>query len=191
MRRGNVKDEVLVRFSSAADRDEVIGHAVNLRDLGSPAGVRLDFPAHLQSDFKMLIQYGNDARSHFGTDIKRSVRFLEQEYGLVLHLCLPSGKWIVVSPTEARAVIKHRRQQEEKSFRHTLSSSTCGAPSFSVSAAEKAWMLPPSSPVSGANAVPLTSTPDRGEKRKNTGDEPMPSVDPEDQENGGETEANF
>ena len=49
MRRGNVKDEVLVRFSSVSERDEVIGHAVNLRDVGFPAGVRLDIPGHLQS----------------------------------------------------------------------------------------------------------------------------------------------
>ena len=120
MRRGNVKDEVLVRFANVSDRDEVIGHAVNLKDAAKPAGVRLDIPSHLQSDFKILIQYGNDAKAHFGSEVKRSVCFFEQEYGLVLNVCLPSGKWITVSPAEARAVIKHRKRQEEKSFYHTL-----------------------------------------------------------------------
>ena len=176
MRRGNVKDEVLVRFSSVTERDEVIGHAVNLKDLSFPAGVRLDVPGHLQSDFKTLVQYGNDAKNHFGGDIKRSVRFFEQEYGLVLNLCLPSGKWITVSPNEARAVIKHRRQMEERSFHHTLSSSGSGAPSFSESALEKAWLSAPSSPLSGANAVPLTSTPSRPEKRKKPSDDLGPEI---------------
>ena len=91
MRRGNVKDEILVRFASVSERDEVIGHAANLKDATVPAGVRLDIPAHLQSDFKILIQYGNEARAHFGDEVKRSVRFFEQEYSLVLNLCLPSS----------------------------------------------------------------------------------------------------
>ena len=119
MRRSNVKDEVLVRFASVSERDEVIGHAVNLKDSPTPAGVRLDIPGHLQSDFKTLVQYGNNARAHFGGDIKRSIRFAEQDYGLILNLCLPSGKWIVVSPNEARAVIKHRKRLEENFFHHT------------------------------------------------------------------------
>ena len=131
MRRGNVKDEVLVRFGSESERDEVIGHAVKLRDLSFPAGVRLDIPGHLQSDFKVLIQYGNEAKNHFGGEIKRSVRFFEQEYSLVLNLCLPSGKWIVVSPSEARAIIKHGRQLEDRSFCHTLSNNSPQLPSFS------------------------------------------------------------
>ena len=101
MRRGNIKDEVLVKFGSVTERDEFIGHAINLKDVGFPAGVCLDIPPHLQADFKALVQYGNDARAHFGGDIKRSVRFHEQDLGLVLNLCLPSGKWIVVSSSEA------------------------------------------------------------------------------------------
>ena len=96
MRRSNVKDEVLVRFGTVAERDEVIGHAINLKDVTFPAGVCLDIPGHLQADFKVLVQYGNDAKNHFGGDIKRSVRFFEQEYSLVLNLCLRS-KWKVDS----------------------------------------------------------------------------------------------
>ena len=71
MRRGNVKNEVLVTFTNVSERDEVIAHAANLKDSTVPAGVRLDIPSHLQSDFKILIQYGNEARAHFGGEVKR------------------------------------------------------------------------------------------------------------------------
>ena len=130
MRRGNIKDEVLVWFTNSNDRDGVIGHAANLKDVPFPGGVCLDIPGHLQADFKVLIQYGNDAKAHFGGDKKRSVRLQEQDFNLVLNLCLPSGKWIVVSPREARSVIRHRRQLEERSFQHTLSSSSMGSVSY-------------------------------------------------------------
>ena len=58
LRRGNVKDKVLVHVTNSNDRDEVIGHAVNLKDVSFPAGVRLVIPGHLQADFRVLIQYG-------------------------------------------------------------------------------------------------------------------------------------
>ena len=64
---------------------------------------------------------------------------------------------------------------DERSFHHTLSSSGSGVPSFSESALEKAWLSAPSSPLSGANAVPLTSTPSRPEKRKKPSDDPGPA----------------
>ena len=125
----------------------------------------------------MYKRQGNEARAHFGDEVKRSVRFFEQEYSLVLNLCLPSGKWITVSPSEARAVIKHRRQLEEKSFHHTLAQSSFGSPSFSANAMEKAWLSPlPCTPLSGSNAVPLSSTP-RGEKRRKTNPGPLPDED--------------
>ena len=71
----------------------------------------------------------------------------------------------MVSPSEARAVFKHRKKMEERSFQHTLAASSMAGPSFSESAIEKAW-LTAGSPLSGANAIPVTSTPDCGEKRK-------------------------
>ena len=37
--RSNIRNEMLVRFSSVADHDEVISHAVNLKDTDKPAGV--------------------------------------------------------------------------------------------------------------------------------------------------------
>ena len=55
--RSKIRNEVLVRFATISERDEVISHAVNLRDSSQEAGVRLEIPDHLQADFKVLIQY--------------------------------------------------------------------------------------------------------------------------------------
>ena len=60
---------MLVHFASVSE----ISHTVNLKDNASDAGVRLNIPDHLQADFKVLIQYGNDARKHYGVDVRRSV----------------------------------------------------------------------------------------------------------------------
>ena len=71
--RSKIRNEVLVRFVSVAERDEVISHAVNLKDVQTDAGVWLDIPDHLQADFKILIQYGNNARKHYGTELRLSL----------------------------------------------------------------------------------------------------------------------
>ena len=60
--RSKIRNEVLVRFATVSERDEVISRAVNLKDTTREAGVRLEIPDHLQADFKVLIQYGNEAR---------------------------------------------------------------------------------------------------------------------------------
>ena len=191
VKSGVVNNEILVRFASVSDRDEVILHASNLKDCLSPVGVQLDILDHLQSDFKVLITYGNNARKHFGTDVKRSVRFFEEEFGLMLHLCLPSGKWIQVTPEEARVVSRHRRREKQRSLQHTLSQSTnsLGSPILSVEAVEKAWLLVSSpspqspSPLTGSNAVPLRSTSVRGERPKSPTSGPLPDEDVDVEEN--------
>ena len=39
--RSKIRNEVLVRFASVAERDEVISHAVNLKDVQTDAGLSL------------------------------------------------------------------------------------------------------------------------------------------------------
>ena len=175
--RSSIRNEMLVRFSSVADRDEVISHAVNLKGIGQPAGVRLDIPDHLQSDFKTLIQYGNDARDHYGKDVKRSVRFFEEEQGLILHLGLPSGRWVKVTPTKAREIRKFRRQRLVSSMRKALSDhlSSDHEESMSSEAGLKAFTLS-EIPLTGANSVPITSTPTRTAARSQ-GEEPLDERD--------------
>ena len=42
--QSNIRNEMLVHFASIDDRDEIISHAINLKDHGSLAGVRLNKP---------------------------------------------------------------------------------------------------------------------------------------------------
>ena len=142
------------------ERDEVISHAANLKDCQGDAGVWLEIPDHLQSDFKVLIQYGNEARKHYGGEVRWSVRFFEEELGLILHLGLPSGQWLRVTPHEAREMGKFRRIRATDAMKMTLSSSQSPDASLLQEAAAKAF-FPVSSPLTGANALPLTSTPVR------------------------------
>ena len=139
----------------------MISHAANLKDYEKDAGVCLDIPDHLQSDFKALIQYGNEARRHYGPEVKRSVRFFEEECGLILHLGLPSGQWLRVTPSEAREMSKFRRQQAGSTMRKAMTSSMEVDDSLLMEAAAKAFAPVPSVPLTGANAVPVTSTPNR------------------------------
>ena len=158
-----------------SDRDEVISHAANLKDAGKPAGVRLDIPDHLQSDFKVLIKYGNDAKNHYGKEVKHSVRFSEEDLGLFLHLGLPSGKWIWVSPDEACEVGKFRKQRSLSSMRQALSSRASVDDSIADEAAFKAFTTSDvSTPLTGSNALPITSTP-----RREGSDEEMGAADQE------------
>ena len=94
----------------------------------------------------------------------RAVRFFEEEHGLILHMGLPSGKWIKVSPGEAREITQFRRKRSATSMRKVLASQleSSSEDTLDSEAAFKAFKLtelPP--PLTGANAVPVTSTPVR------------------------------
>ena len=173
--RSKIWNEVLVRFGTVSERDEVISGAVNLKDAQVEAGVWLEIPDHLQADFKVLIQYGNDARRHYGNDVRRLVRFFKEEYGLVLHLGLPLGQWLKVTPNKARELGRFWRQKADTAMRPTLSSSRTLDDTLLQEAAATAFMGS-SSPVTGAYAVPITSTPTRGPAPQPTHgeDESMP-----------------
>ena len=136
--------------------------------------MRLDIPDHLQADFKALIQYGNEARDHYGKEVKRSVRFFEEELGLILHLGLPSGKW--VKPSEAREIGKYRRQHSLSSMRRALDSKRDLDDSMVDEAAFKAFTMT-DSPLTGSNTVPITSTPTRAPANNSVEpDEEMPET---------------
>ena len=160
VQRSKIRNKVLVRFASVTECDKVISQAVNLKDVLAEAGVHLEIPDHLQADFKVLIQYGNDARKHYGSEVRHLVRFFEEDYGLILHLVLPTGQWLRVTPNEEREMGKFRRQRADNAMKKTLSSSQSFDDTLLQEAAAKAFV--PSPPVTGSNVVPLTSTPSKG-----------------------------
>ena len=88
---------------------------------------------------------------------------------MILHLGLPSGQWLRVTPNEAREMGRARRQKVGDAMRKTLTSSQSLDQSLLDEAAAKAFAIGSagsagvagSSPLTGANTVPVTSTPNR------------------------------
>lgn len=94
-------------FDSVSTRDFVFSHAKNLGKIPkvdrANFGLRLDYPAHLGSDYRMLDSYGARLRSKFGEGFKRNLRFDDDEMRLFMDICLPrQEEWIRVSAKMAR-----------------------------------------------------------------------------------------
>ena len=97
-----VHDEVMVRLRSSALRDYVSGHVANLSsfvdDNGRPtAGLRMEIPDHLRTQFQDLQSYGRALYKQHGTGFKRHVRFDDREKTLYMDIRLPgSDDWLFV-----------------------------------------------------------------------------------------------
>ena len=109
--RSKIIDEVLVNFFSVDDRDLVYAHAKNLAKHQGKAGIRLEIPQHLKSEFKLLEGHGNNIRTMYGPTVKRSIRFDDSECSLVLNMKLSADDpWVSVSVEQARETKKIRSQ---------------------------------------------------------------------------------
>ena len=62
VRRSQIRDELLVRFKTAADRDVAQSYAFNLATAGREAGLRLHIPDHLKSLFKQFEKHAADLK---------------------------------------------------------------------------------------------------------------------------------
>ena len=81
----------------------------------------------LQSDFKLLLGYGRDAASLYDGGIRRSVRFVDKEYGLCLNICLPgTDTWITITPSQALETRKKKIELEESRMRSAMGSINTG-----------------------------------------------------------------
>ena len=108
-----IVDEVIVIFDSSATRDYVFSHAKNLAKLPAALnagtnsrgayGLRLDYPAHLSSDYRALDAYGAKMRSIAGKGFKRNIRYNDDEMNLYMDVNFPGqDKWIRVSAKMAK-----------------------------------------------------------------------------------------
>ena len=103
-----IADEAIVIFDSAATRDLVFSHAKNLAKIAPPAkreslGLRLDYPAHLGSDYRALDAYGAQLRAKCEKGFRRNIRFNDDEQNLVMDINFPNQtKWIRVSAKMAK-----------------------------------------------------------------------------------------
>ena len=114
-----VKEEALVLFNDKATRDMVLGSAAKLGryigEDGKPtAGMRIEVPAHLQRDFRILFKYGQGLRTRHGLGTRRHVKFCDDDHSLFLNVKLPGDEtWGRISLQMARRGLRARTKLSE------------------------------------------------------------------------------
>ena len=158
-----IKNEVLVTFHSASERDYVFSHAKNLANSVGPRknGLRLDYPAHLGSDYRALDSYGARLRREAGEGFRHNIRFNDDEMGLFLDINFgKESKWIRVTPKMAKEQRDEMTVEGEEEARQMIKAGLQNAGSASAGV------------LSGANAAPVAGTDWRLPRTNNLG-EPM------------------
>ena len=104
--------------------------------------MRLDYPAHLGSDYRALEAYGARLRGRFGQGMKRSIKFNDDEQALYMDICLPNSgeEWIRVTARMAREDRGNNTTLDENEARRKIQ--------------EGLSLLPT---LTGANAAPVAS----------------------------------
>lgn len=124
-----VRDEVIVQFSSTSVRDHVVGHSFNLAqhfdDDGKPtAGVRMEVPDHLNSQFQDFLGYGRLLFKEHGKGFKRHVKFDDRSMQLYMDVKLPnSDDWLYVDHGLAKENRSRRSERDIALTRSRLTSS--------------------------------------------------------------------
>ena len=89
----------MVEFPSPAIRDFVKSFGFKLE--GLQAGIRMEIPNFLKSDFHVLQNLSYKMKlAH--RDTKRSVKFDDDSFGLMLDVQLPGENWRSIRPGKAR-----------------------------------------------------------------------------------------
>ena len=77
------------------------------------AGIRMDIPDYLGSDFRTLQNYGMKMRSIHGPDTRKYVKFDDANLAIYLELRLPGeSTWIKLTPARARELDDHSDRDE-------------------------------------------------------------------------------
>ena len=131
-KRSKIQDEVLVSFTSTAARDLVQSHAKNISSWigedGKPlAGVRMEVPERLMSDFKSLEQYGHAMREKYGREFKRHTKMDDAGLCVYLDVYLPGPKvWMRVDVDLARKDNQQRLAKKSNTSNSHLLSTASG-----------------------------------------------------------------
>ena len=113
-------------FVDNAVRDMVMGSAAKLAayidDSGKPtAGMRIEVPAHLQRDFRVLFKYGQGLRTRHGVGTRRHVKFDDVDMNLYLNVRLPGDlTWSRVSIEVAKRGLRARQLQTNDDLERRL-----------------------------------------------------------------------
>ena len=98
--RSKIQNEALVVFGSPHIRDSVKAAGFKLE--GQRAGIRIEVPNYLKSDFQVLQSVSYRMKlAHPG--IKRSIKFDDENLGLILDVQIPGKDWTRIRPNQARA----------------------------------------------------------------------------------------
>ena len=117
--RSKISREVLVLFQCVEDRDIVYSHANRLSKHTGKAGIRLEIPEHLRSDFRLLETHGNAVRASQGPNVKRSIRFDDAEMSLVLNIKLGEhDPWVSVDISQAREAKRIKKKKAVQCIRN-------------------------------------------------------------------------
>ena len=121
-----VRQEVLVRFKNEATRDLVMGAAAKLApymdaDGRATAGIRMEVPAHLQQNFRVLFKYGQNLRARHGQGTRRHVKFCDIGKTLFLNIKLPGDDvWSKVSMEVAMRGMRARETMDDGQLERRL-----------------------------------------------------------------------
>lgn len=116
-KKGAIKDEVLVTFSSIQLRDTFASYAPNLKEwrednnaAANAAGIRLEIPDHLCGVFRNLERHGHALRQQFGVGFKRRTKYDDGLMTLYLDVLQPGPdqEWYRIDNDEAAASARSR-----------------------------------------------------------------------------------
>ena len=162
--RSKIVSEVIVEFATSAVRDSV--KSLGFRLEGQQAGIRIELPNFLKSDFHVLQGLSYKLKLA-NKQMKRSVKFDDDVYGLMLDIQLPGQDWTRIRPDQARAarsidpsLSSGPRELSLAMIAGALGTSSNGGSSESGeslagSVAGSSSASSTASSVSGSNAVPL------------------------------------
>ena len=101
--RSKVDSEVVATFRNPGVRDSIKSLGFKLE--GKRAGIRIEIPVYLRSDFQVLQNLSYRMKmAHQG--MKRSIKFDDENHGLVLDIQVPGQDWRRIRPDQAREAKK-------------------------------------------------------------------------------------
>ena len=110
-RPSNVRDEVLVHFKSARERDDVRTFAKNLEK--KVRGLRLEIPDHLWPSFRVLQQLGYELKQR-NPALRRNILFDDENRDLKMDISTDSTTWKTVLPDHARKSLQRCRPARQR-----------------------------------------------------------------------------
>lgn len=105
-RDSKIRDEVLVRFETTRERDEVRSHARNLERKGR--GLRLEVPDHLWPSFRVLQDIAFELKQK-NPSLRRNILFNDARLDLKLDISIKADEWRTIYPDGARESLKKIR----------------------------------------------------------------------------------